>query len=95
MTSTTAPAVPDGHKLGFAFAWTSAEGAGTSEAFFVPAKGATCQTVAATDVRVTNNSAGWGGGVAHWGPGPQGVGSATRVTYSGNQPQDVVGDFPR
>lgn len=44
------PAVPDGHKLGFAFAWTSASGAGTSEPFFVSAKAASCQTVAATDI---------------------------------------------
>ncbi len=52
-------------------------------------------TVAVSDTRITNNTAAWGGGVALWGPGPQGVGSAVRVTYSGNQPQDAVGDFPR
>ncbi|HEX6852806.1 MAG TPA: M14 family zinc carboxypeptidase [Candidatus Polarisedimenticolaceae bacterium] len=43
------PAVPDGHKVGFAFAWTSAEGSGTSEPFFLSAKGASCTTVAASD----------------------------------------------
>jgi subtilisin-like proprotein convertase family protein len=44
---------PDGHKLGFAFAWTSAEGSGLSDPFFLPAKAASCQTVAATDVPKT------------------------------------------
>ena len=52
-------------------------------------------TVDASDVTVNNNTSVWGGGIAHWGGGPEGVGTSTRVTFSGNAPNDVVGDFPR
>jgi hypothetical protein len=49
----------------------------------------------ASDLVVNNNKASWGGGIAHWGGGPEGVGSAVRIRYSNNLPQDAVGDFPR
>lgn len=52
-------------------------------------------TVQFSSVAVTGNKASWGGGIAHWAGGPDGVGSASGVTYSGNTPNDVVGDFPR
>jgi hypothetical protein len=52
-------------------------------------------TVSADDVSFTNNKASWGGGVAHWGGGLEGVGTAKNIRYSGNTPQDYVGDFPR
>lgn len=52
-------------------------------------------TVRAERVQFTNNRAGWGGGVAHWGGGPEGVGSSSNLTFSGNTPNDSVGDFPR
>ncbi len=52
-------------------------------------------TVDAADVRFTNNRSVWGGGVAHWQGGPEGTGTATRTTFSGNTPQDSVGDWPR
>jgi hypothetical protein len=52
-------------------------------------------TVQASDLTVTNNKANWGGGIAQWGGGPEGIGSAVRITYSNNLPQDAVGDFPR
>ena len=44
------PAVPAGHKLGFAVRWTASEGTGLSEPFFLPAAAAACATVASTDV---------------------------------------------
>ncbi len=44
------PAVPAGHKIGFAIRWTSSEAAGTTEQFFVPAGAPTCTTVASTDI---------------------------------------------
>ncbi len=52
-------------------------------------------TVDAADTTFMNNSAGWGGGVAQWQPGPAGVNSAVRSTFANNAPQDVVGEFPR
>jgi len=51
-------------------------------------------TLHASDLTFTNNSSEWGGGVAHWGGGPEGVSTATNVSFSGNTPNDVVGDFP-
>lgn len=51
-------------------------------------------TVDASNVSFTNNSSAVGGGVAHWGGGPEGVGTATNISFSGNEPNDVVGDFP-
>jgi hypothetical protein len=52
-------------------------------------------TVDAADTTFTGNAAAWGGGVAHWGAGPAGAGTSARVSFSANQPQDSVGDFPR
>ena len=52
-------------------------------------------TVDAADVRFTGNRSVWGGGVAHWQGGPEGTGSATRTTFTGNTPPDSVGDWPR
>lgn len=52
-------------------------------------------TVDAADVRFTSNRSVWGGGVAHWQGGPEGTGSATRISFTGNTPQDSVGDWPR
>lgn len=52
-------------------------------------------TVDAADVAFTGNRSVWGGGVAHWQGGPDGTGSAVRSTFSGNTPQDAVGDWPR
>ena len=52
-------------------------------------------TVDAADLLVTNNTSVWGGGIAHWQGGPEGVGITNRVTFSGNTPNDAVGDFPR
>jgi hypothetical protein len=52
-------------------------------------------TVDAADVTVKNNRASWGGGIAHWGGGPEGVGRSVRMTFSNNTPNDTVGDFPR
>ena len=46
-------------------------------------------------MQFTNNKASWGGGVAHWGGGPEGAGTASNVRFSGNTPNDYVGDFPR
>jgi hypothetical protein len=51
-------------------------------------------TVQFDTVGFTNNSGSWGGGIAHWGPGPEGKGTATGVTFSGNAPNAWVGDFP-
>ncbi len=42
--------VPDGHKVGFAVSWTSAEGSGITEPFYLPAWTPNCSTVASTDV---------------------------------------------
>lgn len=42
--------VPEGHKVGFAVYWTSNEGSGTTEPFFVPAGTPTCSTLSSTDV---------------------------------------------
>lgn len=58
-------------------------------------------TVQADDLTFTSNRAFWGGGVAHWQGGPEGVGSAWNVRFSGNvsfggsEANDAVGDFPR
>lgn len=51
-------------------------------------------TLNANNVSFTNNSSVWGGAVAHWEGGPEGVGTATNLTFSGNAPNDFVGDFP-
>ncbi|MFW2387066.1 MAG: hypothetical protein ACN4G0_01930 [Polyangiales bacterium] len=51
-------------------------------------------TLNANNVTFTNNSSAWGGAVAHWEGGPEGVGSASNLTLSGNEPNDFVGDFP-
>jgi len=51
-------------------------------------------TVRAENLQFSNNRASWGGGVAHWGPGLEGAGSATNVRYTTNTPNDYVGDFP-
>ena len=51
-------------------------------------------TLNASDVSFTNNTSAWGGAVAHWGGGPEGTGTATNITLSGNTPNDFVGDFP-
>ena len=48
-------------------------------------------TVDAANVIVTNNASAWGGGIAHWSGGPEGAGTATRVTFSGNTPNNFVG----
>ncbi len=52
-------------------------------------------TLAADSVTFTDNTASWGGAVAHWAGGPDGVGTATNLTFSGNVPNDTVGDFPQ
>jgi hypothetical protein len=52
-------------------------------------------TVYADDVEFTSNAAKAGGAVALWGGGPDGVGTATNIRYSGNKPNDAVGDFPK
>ena len=39
---------PTGHKAGFAVAWSSAQGSGVSDAFFVPIGAPTCTTLAST-----------------------------------------------
>jgi hypothetical protein len=52
-------------------------------------------TVYADDVEFTSNAAKVGGAVALWGGGPDGVGTATNIRYSGNKPNDAVGDFPK
>jgi len=52
-------------------------------------------TVRAENNRFTNNKGSWGGGVAHWGGGPEGRGSAVGSTFTTNTPNDSVGDFPR
>jgi hypothetical protein len=51
-------------------------------------------TVQASGVEFSENTAAWGGGVAHWGAGPEGAGSATALTFSSNTPNNYVGDFP-
>ncbi len=44
------PDVPPGHKIGFALDWTTAEGGGASEPFFVPADVETCVTAVPADL---------------------------------------------
>jgi subtilisin-like proprotein convertase family protein len=44
------PAVPAGHKVGFALQWSSAQGPGTSEPFFLDVGGPTFENLAAVDV---------------------------------------------
>ncbi len=44
------PAVPPGHRAGFAVRWSSAQGAGVTRPFFLPSGPPTCTTVASTDV---------------------------------------------
>ena len=51
-------------------------------------------TLDAANVSFTGNASVWGGGIAHWQGGPEGPGTATRVVFSGNTPNDHVGDFP-
>jgi carboxypeptidase D len=41
---------PSGHKAGFAIEWTSDQGSGTSDTFFVDTGTASCSTVASSDV---------------------------------------------
>ena len=52
-------------------------------------------TVQASDLSVTNNRANWAGGIGHWSGGPEGAGSAVRVTATGNAPNDIIGVFPK
>jgi hypothetical protein len=52
-------------------------------------------TIAFDTVSFTNNVAAIGGGVALWSGGPDGVGTATNITFSGNTPNDYAGDFPK
>ena len=51
-------------------------------------------TLNANNVTFTNNTSVWGGAVAHWEGGPEGAGTATNLSFSGNNPNDFVGDFP-
>lgn len=51
-------------------------------------------TVQASDLTVSGNKANWGGGIAQWGGGPEGVGTAARINYANNLPQNAVGAFP-
>jgi subtilisin-like proprotein convertase family protein len=44
------PAVPSGHRVGFAVEWQAAEGAGTTESFWLDVGAPTCESTAATDV---------------------------------------------
>lgn len=46
------PGAPAGHKVGFALAWSAAQGSGISEPFFVPVDAASCTVVAASNVPV-------------------------------------------
>jgi hypothetical protein len=69
-----------------------ANDAGPSDGGALKITGATVQ---ASDRTVNNNKAIWGGGIAHWGGGPEGVGSAARIRYSNNAPNNAVGDFPQ
>jgi hypothetical protein len=69
-----------------------ANDAGPSDGGALKITGATVQ---ASDLTVSNNKAIWGGGIAHWGGGPEGVGSAARIRYSNNAPNNAVGDFPQ
>jgi hypothetical protein len=52
-------------------------------------------TVDAAGVSFTRNKSVWGGGVAHWQGGPEGRGTATSITFTGNTPNPYVGDWPR
>jgi hypothetical protein len=52
-------------------------------------------TIQFSDNAFTNNRASFGGGIAHWNGGPEGVGTAVRTTFSGNTPDDSAGVFPR
>jgi hypothetical protein len=52
-------------------------------------------TVDAARVAFTGNRSVWGGGVAHWQGGPEGKGTAQGTTFSGNTPNDYVGDWPQ
>lgn len=47
------PGAPTGHKAGFALRWSSAEGYGESEPFFLPVGAAACTTIASSDVPKT------------------------------------------
>jgi hypothetical protein len=51
-------------------------------------------TVRHSGLVVTGNRSSWGGGIAQWGTGPAGAGTATSISFSGNQPNDHVGDYP-
>jgi hypothetical protein len=70
----------------------SANDAGTTDGGALKVTGATVQF---SDTAFSNNRAGNGGGIAHWSGGPEGIGSAARITFSGNTPNDTVGIFPR
>jgi hypothetical protein len=52
-------------------------------------------TVEFSDLDISNNTSTWGGGIAHWGAGLEGAGTSSDIRYSGNTPNDVVGDFPQ
>jgi hypothetical protein len=69
-----------------------ANDAGPSDGGGLKITGATIQF---SDTAFTSNRASQGGGVALWFGGPEGVGWSTRMTFSGNSPNDTVGVFPR
>jgi hypothetical protein len=45
-------------------------------------------TVDAAGVNFRNNRSVWGGGVAHWQGGPEGVGTTQNTTFNDNAPND-------
>jgi hypothetical protein len=69
-----------------------ANDAGTSDSGGLKITGATVQ---ASDLVVSNNRASWAGGIGHWSGGPEGAGTAVRVTFTNNLPNDTAGVFPR
>jgi hypothetical protein len=50
-------------------------------------------TFQASNVTFTGNKSVWGGGLTHWGAGPEGHGTWTGLTFSDNTPNDHKGDF--
>jgi len=52
-------------------------------------------TLYADDVEFTDNTAAVGGGVADYDPGPDGAGTSSNIRFSGNEPNDTVGSFPK
>jgi hypothetical protein len=52
-------------------------------------------TVAFSNLDISNNTSTWGGGIAHSGVGLEGAGASSDIRYSGNMPNEVVGDFPQ